>query len=120
MSDPGLRVDDPHEDEAAHLAFYRAHNAAVRAFFEAEGGSHRLLEICWENGSGRAELCRFLGHEIPDTPLPHEHPAGPPPEPRRSQNLEKIRARIGEARFRAEFPDKAIRTTQGAGGATGR
>lgn len=55
--------------EAEHLARYSAHNQAVRAYFADRPGD--LLEVCWETGSGWAELASFLGHPVPDVPLPH-------------------------------------------------
>lgn len=62
-------VDEPRAHPERFLEVYRAHNAAVRAFFAARPG--RLLEICWEDGGGWGPLCRFLGRPIPDAPFPH-------------------------------------------------
>ena len=63
----GHPMPDGHEE--AHLAFYERHNREVRRFFADR--PDRLLEVCWELGSGWKELCEFLGKEVPDTPLPH-------------------------------------------------
>ena len=55
--------------EAEHVARYEQHNAAVREYFSDRPGD--LLEICWETGSGWADLCAFLDKPVPDIPLPH-------------------------------------------------
>jgi len=62
-------VDDPRAEPQRFLEVYRAHNAAVRAYFAERPG--RLLEIRWEDGLGWEPLCRFLGQPVPDVPLPH-------------------------------------------------
>ncbi|NOZ49082.1 MAG: hypothetical protein GXP37_03415 [Chloroflexi bacterium] len=61
--------DMPHGHEAQHLAFYRAHNQAVRDYFSAR--PHKCLVVCWETGSGWQELASFLQRPLPDRPLPH-------------------------------------------------
>jgi hypothetical protein len=53
-------------------ALYDRHLDEVRAFFE---GSGRLLEVCWEEGDGWAELCAFLAHDLPDDPFPRMNTA---------------------------------------------
>ena len=63
----------PHGYEAEHMAAYERHNQAVRDFFAREA-PHALLELCWEAGDGWEKLCAFLGHPVPDTPLPHVRP----------------------------------------------
>ena len=65
----------PHGVEAAHMAFYEKHNAEVRAFF-AEHAPHLLLEVCWENGDGWAELCKFLDEPLRKTRFPHANREG--------------------------------------------
>ncbi len=62
----------PQGHEAAHLAFYNAHNKGVRAYFQ--GRENKLLEVCWETGSGWEELAAFLQLPVPDRPLPHANP----------------------------------------------
>jgi hypothetical protein len=39
----------------------------------------RLLEVCWETGDGRKELCGFLRHPMPDLPFPHGNQGRPAP-----------------------------------------
>jgi hypothetical protein len=63
--------DYPHGYEREHLALYESHNAAVRAHFQSAGASHLLLEVCWENGDGWPQLCRFLKCRLPRRPFPH-------------------------------------------------
>ena len=65
----------PHEHEAEDIAYYHAHTQAVRHHFADRPG--QLLELCWERGDGWDELCTFLGHPVPDEPLPHVN-ARPP------------------------------------------
>ena len=59
----------PQWDKASHIAQYEAHNEAVQAYFA--DWPDKLLVLCWENGDGWGELCRFLGHEVAKRPLPH-------------------------------------------------
>lgn len=59
----------PHGHEAYFLDFYRAHNDRARAYFA--GRSDIFLELCWERGDGFEKLCRFLGYDVPDIPVPH-------------------------------------------------
>ena len=59
----------PEGHEAEHIRFYRAHNEAVRTYFEQRPGD--LLEVCWEEGDGWRELAGFLGYPLPDIPFPH-------------------------------------------------
>jgi hypothetical protein len=62
-------VDDPVAHPQRFFEVYRAHNAAVRAFFAED--PDRLLEVCWEDGHGWEHLCSFLGLPVPNAPLPH-------------------------------------------------
>ncbi len=66
-------VPYPMGNEALYLQIYNAHNAAVRAHFAARPG--KLLEMDFEQGHGWAELCPFLGHDVPSRPFPYENPA---------------------------------------------
>ncbi|KYP09969.1 MAG: hypothetical protein A0129_15615 [Limnobacter sp. CACIAM 66H1] len=59
----------PHTHEKDHIEFYKRHNESVRTYFE--GRRSDFLELCWENGDGLDKLCNFLGHDVPDVPLPH-------------------------------------------------
>jgi hypothetical protein len=47
-------------NEERLLAFYERHNQEVRDFF---AGTGRLLEVCWEDGTGVDRLGEFLGIE---------------------------------------------------------
>jgi hypothetical protein len=59
----------PAQTPELYRAFYADHLAGVRDFFAS---SERLLEVCWETGSGWAEICGFLGVPIPvDVAFPH-------------------------------------------------
>ncbi|MEM9012928.1 MAG: sulfotransferase [Pseudomonadota bacterium] len=66
--------DYPHGYEGAHVAFYERHLAEVRQHFADAGAAHLLLELCWEEGDGWAELCPFLGERAPREPFPHGNP----------------------------------------------
>jgi hypothetical protein len=59
----------PHRREKEHLEFYLQHNENVRRYFA--GRDDNFIEICWEKGDGFEKLCRFLGKDVPDVPLPH-------------------------------------------------
>lgn len=62
---------NPAEDPDIYRAKYERHNSDVRAFF---AGTDRLLEVCWEQGDGWAQLGGFLGLPVPDRPFPHSNP----------------------------------------------
>ena len=64
----GFEYPFGHEEE--HLAFYKKHNENVVTFFEEKGASDRLLNICWEEGTGWQELTAFLGVEAPFDKIP--------------------------------------------------
>lgn len=69
------RHADPSHDEASRQAWleaYRAHNAAIREFFQ--GRAHQFLELEPTREPGWARLCAFLGAPIPDRPWPHANP----------------------------------------------
>jgi hypothetical protein len=60
----------PLDDPDAHMAFYQRHNASVREHFA--GRPDKLLEVCWEEGSGWKEVCSFLEiDKLPRQPFPH-------------------------------------------------
>jgi hypothetical protein len=60
----------PLDDPDGHMAFYECHNGAVRDYFADR--PHKLLEVCWEEGSGWPEICDFLEIEDrPQMPFPH-------------------------------------------------
>lgn len=63
----GHAMPDGHEAE--HIALYERHNREVRDYFR--GRPADFLEVCWETGSGWAELCAFLGKPVPNLPVPH-------------------------------------------------
>lgn len=63
--------DYPHGAEAQHLEYYENHLSKVRQYFEEQGASHVLREVCWEEGDGWREICDFLEEPIPDAPFPH-------------------------------------------------
>jgi len=56
-------------NHAGYAEAYRAYDRRVRAFFADKPPERFLiLNIC--SGEGWEKLCRFLGHEMPDTPFP--------------------------------------------------
>lgn len=61
----------PDGRDAEHLARYQQHNDEVRRYFSDR--PQDFLEVCWETGSGWTELAGFLGHAVPDAPLPHSN-----------------------------------------------
>lgn len=67
----------PREHPKRYLDKYREHNESVRSFFK---DSPNFLEMCFEDGSGWEELCRFLGIPfVPDIPFPHSNRSGAQP-----------------------------------------
>lgn len=69
--------DYPHGHEQEHIDFYNRHNSEVRQYFSNRPDD--FIELCWEQGDGFAELCRFLDVEQPDAPLPHANRASDQP-----------------------------------------
>ncbi len=67
----GHRDPVGHENEL--IARYEEHNEAVRRYFADRPG--KLLEVCWDTGTGWREICRFLGVPIPTVPFPHANPS---------------------------------------------
>jgi len=66
---------NPASDEASRQAWldaYRAHNAAIREFFESRPGQFMELDPTGEPGWDR--LCAFLGAPVPERPWPHANP----------------------------------------------
>lgn len=80
----------PHGREAEHVAFYLAHQDAVRALFADR--ADQLLEVCWEEGDSWERLCGFLGRPVPSAPFPHANRAATAEiDPaRRAENLRRI------------------------------
>jgi Sulfotransferase domain len=61
----------PHGREKEHVAIYESHNREVRRHFTDLPG--RLLDVCWETGSGWQQLGSFLDRLVPEDPFPHEN-----------------------------------------------
>jgi hypothetical protein len=61
----------PHQFKSEHIDFYNRHNNEVAEYFAGREG--KLLQVCWETGSGWKELAEFLGYPIPKIPFPHEN-----------------------------------------------
>nr|NQU92390.1 sulfotransferase family protein [Bacteroidota bacterium] len=59
----------PHHYKEHHINTYNKHNQEVIEYFA--GRDDQLTVVCWEKGSGWAELTAFLGVPIPDIPFPH-------------------------------------------------
>lgn len=57
-------------DDSVLAGMYRAHNQWVREVCHKR--EVPLLEVDWEKGDGWAELCGFLGFDIPEIDFPHE------------------------------------------------
>lgn len=62
---------DVFEDADAQVTAYLAHREGAHAHFRHR--PDQFLEVCWETGSGWADLCDFLGHPVVEGPLPHEN-----------------------------------------------
>jgi len=59
-----------------HIGRYEAHLESVRAYFANRPDD--LLEVCWEEGDGWAQLALFLDRPVPHTPFPHANPRQTP------------------------------------------
>ncbi|MGF1502357.1 MAG: sulfotransferase family protein [Paracoccaceae bacterium] len=64
----GADAGAPLGNEARYRAVYRAHNAAVRAYFADR--PEKLLILDFSGRVGWEELCGFLGEPVPTTPFP--------------------------------------------------
>jgi len=49
----------PHGRKKEHIDFYNKHNQEVLDYFKDR--PHKLLQICWEDGSTAAEVAEFIG-----------------------------------------------------------
>lgn len=59
----------PADAPDVYRRFYVDHLDRVREFFR---GSDRMIEVCWDTGSGWEELCGLLEAPVPaDMPFPH-------------------------------------------------
>ncbi|MDV3351385.1 sulfotransferase [Leptothoe sp. LEGE 181152] len=56
-----------------HIDLYLKHAQAVQNHFSDR--PDKLLVVCWENGDGWREICRFLGHSEPNISFPHANKA---------------------------------------------
>ncbi len=59
----------PYDHEEKFVAFYEDYLVRMRNHFKDRPSD--FLEVCWEDGDGWEELCRFLGQDIPSIPFPH-------------------------------------------------
>lgn len=78
----------PQGNKEHHIKRYVDHNQKVREYFKER--ENDFLEVCWETGTGWQELCAFLGHEIPEMPVPH---ANKSPN-RKYKALHKLQSRV--------------------------
>jgi uncharacterized membrane protein len=60
-------------DRQVFLERYRSHNAEVVEYFRYRSGD--LLVMNFDAGAGWAELCGFLGAQVPDVPYPTRNPS---------------------------------------------
>lgn len=80
---------NPVGNEQDLIQKYERHNHEVRSYFADRPG--KLLEVCWETGSGWNELCTFLNLPIPRTPFPHANRSAS----RKKGTLSKLLGKIG-------------------------
>jgi len=59
----------PEVTESQLVERYEKHNAEVARYFHDRPKD--ILIVDWEQGDGWAELCEFLGRDIPAEPFPH-------------------------------------------------
>ncbi len=63
----------PYDHKTEHVRLYEDHLESVRDYFRARPNA--LLEVCWEEGDGWAELAAFLDLPVPALPFPHPNRA---------------------------------------------
>lgn len=66
-------IEDVASNKDLVIARHEKHIADVRSFATAKNVP--LLDVCWEDGDGWAQLCGFLGCDVPDKPFPHSNAA---------------------------------------------
>jgi hypothetical protein len=67
----------PEHAPTRYVEEYERHNAEVNEYF---AGRTNFVRLCWEDGAGWPELCKFLELASPDIPFPHENRTKPPAE----------------------------------------
>ena len=86
--------------------FYEQHNRDVLSHFA--GRPEALLPVCWETGSGWAQLCAFLDKDVPAGPFPHAR-QGISSAPRAARRPAPSGARSAAASAKAAVPGSAER-----------
>ena len=88
----------PKDDKQHTISIYKKHNQAVMSYFENR--PENLLVLDFNKGDGWEELCAFLGHEIPSTPLPHYNDAS---KHKKKNLFEKVRRFFKVQKKRAKY-----------------
>lgn len=96
----------PHGYEDEFIAFYEAHREGVWNFFREQGATDNLCELCWENGHGWPELCKFLGRPIPDIPFPHARRRSRPDPQREVHNMVRANHQMLEVLLNRNVPKR--------------
>ncbi len=78
----------PQSNEEEHKAIYNNHNAAVREYFRNR--KNDFIELCWENGDGWEELCRFLHLSVPVVDFPHANNAAVKRKPIKTMMINRL------------------------------
>ena len=63
--------DDPVKNSAEYLEFYKRFYDDIASMKEELRCSDRILDVCWDCGSGWMELCTFLDVPVPSLDFPH-------------------------------------------------
>lgn len=63
--------DDPVKNSVEYLEFYKSFYGDIASMKEELRCSDRILDVCWDCGSGWMELCTFLDVPIPSLDFPH-------------------------------------------------
>lgn len=56
-------------NEEVYLHRYRRHYTDVKQYFSRRSSDLLILDL--EADAGWSDICRFLGHDVPDNPFPH-------------------------------------------------
>jgi len=79
----------PQLERMSLLSMYRDHLERVRDYFKDR--PEKLLEVCWEKGSGWQQLCSFLECDVPrHIDFPHANRASKPEEAVLRENLRRL------------------------------
>lgn len=94
--------------EKEHLEIYENHIKNVKDYFKDK--PNKLLEVCWEQGDGWKEVCKFLHKPVPESKFPWKNkapihfPSLSPRHPRPQYHKQRSRSRSQYPQFQHPRP----------------